>query len=47
MIGLHVGDQMPYFIAGCMNVVTIESVRQSKPNNDSLASLLRAPRVGQ
>lgn len=26
LIGLHVGDQMPYFVAGCMNVVRIESV---------------------
>ncbi|WFU23654.1 GreA/GreB family elongation factor [Bradyrhizobium sp. CB1717] len=26
LIGLHVGDQMPYFVSGCMNVVRIESV---------------------
>jgi len=26
LIGLQVGDQMPYFVAGCMNVVRIESV---------------------
>jgi hypothetical protein len=35
--------QMPYFVAGAMNVVTIESVKQSKPNVDPLDPLLRAP----
>ncbi len=32
LIGLHVGDQMPYFVAGCMNVVRIESVTGSESN---------------
>jgi transcription elongation GreA/GreB family factor len=33
LLGLKVGDQMPYFIAGCMNVVRIERVTResSKP----------------
>lgn len=32
LIGLHEGDQMPYFVAGCLNVVRIQSVRRSDPN---------------
>jgi transcription elongation GreA/GreB family factor len=32
LIGLHVGDQMPYFVAGCMNVVRIESVTGPESN---------------
>ncbi|MBR0843422.1 GreA/GreB family elongation factor [Bradyrhizobium liaoningense] len=36
LIGLHVGDQMPYFVAGCMNVVRIESVTGSDANVVSL-----------
>lgn len=32
LVGLRVGDQMPYFVAGCMNVVRIESVDRSEPN---------------
>lgn len=32
LIGLHVGDQMPYFVAGCLNVVRIQNVTQSSPN---------------
>jgi transcription elongation GreA/GreB family factor len=43
LVGLRVGDQMPYFVAGRMNVVRIESVNRSKPNIDPLASLLRVP----
>jgi regulator of nucleoside diphosphate kinase len=43
LVGLRVGDQMPYFIAGRMNVVRIESVNRSKPDIDPLASLLRVP----
>jgi regulator of nucleoside diphosphate kinase len=43
LIGLRVGDQMPYFVAGRMNVVRIESVNRSKPNIDPLGSLLRVP----
>jgi regulator of nucleoside diphosphate kinase len=43
LLGLRIGDQMPYFVAGCMNVVRIESVNRSTPNVDALAPLLRAP----
>jgi regulator of nucleoside diphosphate kinase len=32
LIGLRTGDQMPYFVAGCMNVIRIESVSRSEPN---------------
>jgi transcription elongation GreA/GreB family factor len=40
LVGLHVGDQMPYFIAGCMNVVRIERVMGSVSN---VVPLVRAP----
>ena len=40
LIGLHVGDQMPYFVAGCMNVVRIEGVAGSASN---VVPLVRAP----
>lgn len=43
LLGLRAGDQMPYFVAGCMNVVRIESVNRSKPNIDPLRPLLCAP----
>jgi regulator of nucleoside diphosphate kinase len=39
-IGLHVGDQMPYFVAGCMNVIRIESVAGAASN---VVPLVRAP----
>lgn len=29
LIGLQVGDQMPYFVAGCLNVVRVQNVAQS------------------
>ena len=32
LIGLQVGDQMPYVVAGCLNVVRVQSVSQSSPN---------------
>jgi regulator of nucleoside diphosphate kinase len=32
LVGLRVGDQMPYFVAGCMNVVRIERVTREDPN---------------
>jgi transcription elongation GreA/GreB family factor len=32
LIGLQVGDQMPYFLAGCLNVVRVQNVTQSSPN---------------
>jgi hypothetical protein len=34
---------MPYFVAGAMNVATIERVKQSKPYVDPLDPLLSAP----
>jgi regulator of nucleoside diphosphate kinase len=40
LIGLHVGDQMPYFVAGCMNVIRIESVDGFASN---VVPLVRAP----
>ncbi|MGH6704997.1 MAG: GreA/GreB family elongation factor [Bradyrhizobium sp.] len=30
LVGLRVGDQMPYFVAGCVNAVRIESVKRSQ-----------------
>lgn len=39
LIGLHVGDQMPYFVAGCMNVVRIEGVKGGDCN---IVPLVRA-----
>ncbi len=32
LIGLRVGDQMPYVVAGCLNVVRVQNVSQSSPN---------------
>lgn len=32
LIGLRVGDQMPYFVAGCLNVVRVQSVSRSDSN---------------
>jgi regulator of nucleoside diphosphate kinase len=40
LIGLRVGDQMPFFAAGCMNVVRVASVDRSEPN---VVPLFRAP----
>ena len=42
LLGLRVGDQMPYFVAGCMNVIKIESVNRSRPSVDTLVQLFRA-----
>ena len=41
LVGLRIGDQMPYFLAGCMNVVRIESVNRSKPDTDPVDLFLR------
>jgi transcription elongation GreA/GreB family factor len=41
LIGLRAGDQMPYFVAGCLNVIRIESVERSDSN---VVPLFRAPR---
>ena len=43
LIELRIGDQMPYFVMGCMNVIRVESVNRSEPNIDPLAPLLRVP----
>ena len=40
LIGLRVGDQMPYVVAGSMNVVRIESVEGPESN---VVPLFRAP----
>lgn len=32
LIGLKAGDQMPYVVAGCLNVVRVQNVTQSGPN---------------
>ena len=41
LIGLQVGDQMPYFVAGCLNVIRVQNVTQSSPN---VVPLFRAHR---
>ena len=41
LIGLQVGDQMPYFVAGCLNVVRVQNVTQSSPK---VVPLFRARR---
>jgi len=43
LVGLRIGDQMPYFLAGCVNVVRIESVNRSKPVTDPVGSLFGTP----
>jgi regulator of nucleoside diphosphate kinase len=40
LVGLRVGDQMPYFVAGCMNVIRIESVNRPEAN---VVPLFRTP----
>ncbi len=32
LIGLRVGDHMPYLVAGCLNVVRVQNVASSSPN---------------
>ena len=32
LIGLQVGDQMPYFLAGCLNVIRVQNVTRSSTN---------------
>jgi len=43
MLGLRTGDQMPYYVAGRMKVIRIETVDRAEPKIDPLASLLRGP----
>lgn len=38
LIGLQVDDQMPYFVAGCLNVVRVQNVAQS---DDEVLPLVR------
>ena len=38
LIGLQVGDQMPYFIAGCLNVVRVQSLT---PSDSKVVPLFR------
>jgi regulator of nucleoside diphosphate kinase len=40
LVGLRVGDQMPYFVAGCMNVIRIENVNRPEAN---VVPLFRTP----
>lgn len=42
LIGLQVGNQMPYFVAGCLNVVRIQNVTQ--PDSKVVPLVRRAPR---
>jgi regulator of nucleoside diphosphate kinase len=42
LVGLKVGSEIPFFAAGCSNVVKIEGVSRRKPNN-VVALLLRGP----
>ncbi len=32
LIGLRAGDQMPYFVAGCLNLVRVQSVKRCEGN---------------
>ena len=42
LVGLKVGSEIPFFAAGCTNIVRIESVSRRKPD-DVVALLLRGP----
>lgn len=42
LLGLRAGDQMPYFVAGCMTVIRIETVNRAEPSIDPPVPLLRA-----
>jgi regulator of nucleoside diphosphate kinase len=44
LVGLKVGSEVPFFAAGCTNVVRIESVSRREPN-DVIALLFRRPSV--
>jgi len=32
LLGLRAGDEMPYFVAGCRNLVRVQDVIRSEPN---------------
>jgi regulator of nucleoside diphosphate kinase len=44
LIGLRAGDEMPYFVSGCLNVVRIESVGRSPSN---VVPLFRPPTLAK
>ncbi len=44
LIGMRVGDQMPYFVAGCLNVIRVQNVTRSSPN---VVNLFPASRRGR
>jgi regulator of nucleoside diphosphate kinase len=31
LLGLRIGDQMPYFLAGCVNIVRVQKIAKSVP----------------
>ena len=50
LIGLRVGDHMPYLVAGCLNLVRIEHVERSEPverSKSNVVPLFRARSAGQ
>ena len=50
LIGLRVGDHMPYVVAGCLNLVRIEHVERSEPverSKSNVVPLFRARSAGQ
>lgn len=44
LIGLRESDQMPYFVGGSLNLVTVQSVNRSEPN---VVSLFRTGAAGR
>ena len=44
LVGLKVGSEIPFFAAGCTNLVRIESVSRREPN-DIIAHLFRGPAI--
>lgn len=44
LIGLRVGDQMPYFVGGCLNLVRVQSVKRSEAD---VVPLFRAPALAK
>ena len=47
LIGLRIGDQMPYFVMGCMNVIRVESVNSIRTRYRSARSAAARSRVRQ
>jgi len=43
LLGLKVGSEIPFFTAGCTNVVRIESVSRTDPNDDVVRRLFGNP----